>query len=703
MSNKGKGKKGSQGSVFDDERFKHIPHDPRFRGVPHWKRRVGIDKRFRAMFENKDFSSFTTVDPRGRKESIAIQDDMNKIYRFEDDTDNKSNCNNHNSQNHNDQDIGSSDSDSAVPASEEDEDQSQVEQKGKPKTCHSGFEEDKIVSVKEKSFDHDKRAAKEYGIKSEDENEKVLDGDNEDEDEDEEEENRDNVDVGKDESSNDSTAESDDDLDDLDAHVPDLSRGEVLLSSSSDDDSDDDFEGEVDAWSTYYENAKRADEISKRLAVCNMDWDNIKATDLLVLATSFVPSGGIVERVDIYLSDFGKERMRIEDERGPGEIIRSLEADNMQGEEHDQERLRLYQLSRLKYYYAIITCDSPGTSNAIYDACDGMEYEATSNLLDLRFVPDDVTFEEDPIDSASSVASDTYEPLEYTTPALQNSKVRLTWDSDDTTRVKLTRRKFTQDDLRRMDLEAYVASSGSEDDLDDAGDKKDVYKALVGNVRSKLARNESKEMEVTWNTGLEQISADLVTKTIKAKEEASLSVGEKVERLRKEKKKARKKAQRNRRKGATDGIGDEDGGSDADAMSDPFFAEEIAKIEAEGMVKPSPQHNQLQEGNAGHQRRRNPKSKRRREELKRSKDKTTFQEDSRFQALFSSNDFAIDATNAHFESDKKGFQELIGAVERKRRKSAQKPSSPNELRDDTQQAIENIKKRARLSSRKAHQ
>ena len=56
----------------------------------------------------------------------------------------------------------------------------------------------------------------------------------------------------------------------------------------------------------------------------------------------------------------------------------------LQGEEHDEERLRAYQLSRLKYYYAVVTCDSAATANAIYDACDGMEYGASSNIVDLR-------------------------------------------------------------------------------------------------------------------------------------------------------------------------------------------------------------------------------------------------------------------------------------------------------------------------------
>jgi hypothetical protein len=55
----------------------------------------------------------------------------------------------------------------------------------------------------------------------------------------------------------------------------------------------------------------------------------------------------------------------------------------------DQARLRLYERSKLRYYYAIVEFDSVKTATRVYTECDGLEFQLSSCKFDLRFVPDE--------------------------------------------------------------------------------------------------------------------------------------------------------------------------------------------------------------------------------------------------------------------------------------------------------------------------
>lgn len=56
-----------------------------------------------------------------------------------------------------------------------------------------------------------------------------------------------------------------------------------------------------------------------------------------------------------------------------------------------------------RYYYAVVECDSSATADYLYKTCDGVEFERTSNKLDLRFIPDSMEFKHQPRDIATEV------------------------------------------------------------------------------------------------------------------------------------------------------------------------------------------------------------------------------------------------------------------------------------------------------------
>lgn len=51
--------------------------------------------------------------------------------------------------------------------------------------------------------------------------------------------------------------------------------------------------------------------------------------------------------------------------------------------------LRKYEVNKLKYFYAIVTCDTKRTANSIVAEYDNFEFELTNMRLSLSLVPDE--------------------------------------------------------------------------------------------------------------------------------------------------------------------------------------------------------------------------------------------------------------------------------------------------------------------------
>lgn len=59
-------------------------------------------------------------------------------------------------------------------------------------------------------------------------------------------------------------------------------------------------DGEVEHnWGELDKDAETTDEATERLAVLHMDWDRIRAVDLMVLFNSFLPPEGMIKSVTV--------------------------------------------------------------------------------------------------------------------------------------------------------------------------------------------------------------------------------------------------------------------------------------------------------------------------------------------------------------------------------------------------------------------
>lgn len=537
-----------------DPRFANIQSDPRYRLPSKRHTHVKLDKRFAHMLRDEDFSKNAAVDRYGRKlRSDDTKKQLERFYRL---------------------DEGGEDDE------EKEEGEQDAEEDGNMSVDDDVVVEKELRKAEKRGYD----PARDGGFS----------------------------DSSSDESSSEEEEDVEDDVEEV--QFPSQQQSDVPLG-----------------------------DVSRRIAVVNLDWDNIRAQDLMAVFSSFLPPGGSIHKVSVYPSEFGRERMEREEMEGPPkEIFASKKKDEEsdlddsesgseeideeeeeekikqsivkedQGDEFDSAHLRKYQLERLRYFYAILICSSKEVAKHIYDSVDGTEYMSSANFFDLRFVPDETDFSNDtPRDECDRIP-DGYKPSDFVTDALQHSKVKLTWDADDTSRKEAQARAFKggRKEVDENDLKAYLGSDSSDNEGDEdggvevvdatAGDSaivpagpvklskkeaaREKLRALLGFNKEKSATEfKSKgpvgDMEITFSAGLSTAaSGGNVFENEPEKDETTAEKYIRKERERKARRKARMKAARNGEPLPAEGDEDENNAPEASqdetedlGFDDPFF------------------------------------------------------------------------------------------------------------------------------------
>ncbi|KAI8879213.1 hypothetical protein K501DRAFT_325646 [Backusella circina FSU 941] len=673
----------SKTPITKDPRFAKVHNDPRFVRPKKKDNKVKIDKRFASMMTSNDFSSAPRVDKYGRRlKQDTAEKDLKRFYQLESD-----------------------------------------DEEGEEKTLE---ELEKELAEDEDNLQLEKS------------------------DEEKSEESED--------------ASSEDEVALRKGYDPMRGRGEI--SSSESDESDEseeekeDEEDELDEHDAIRDVAEG--EETKRLALVNMDWDKIKAVDILKVLNGFKSDMSIIKSVTIYPSEFGKERITQEDTMGPPKEIFKSEAaldknsddddddevteasliknqlEEGDGQDFDQEALRKYQLDRLKYYYAVIECDTAQTAKHIYQNCDNTEYESSANFFDLRYIPDEMTFDDEPKEVAT-VAPEDYTPTKYTTDALQHTKVSLTWDEDDIDRYQVTRREFTKDDLKQLDFDMYLASSSDEDEEEDIDAVREKYRKLLGSSTDAFddkTNNDDDEgdMEITFTPGLSEAAGAAVKGKNQPEEKEEETSIETYVRKQREKRKAKKEAKKGK-----DSIVDNGEDTDEEMENDPFFKEALDEMENEGLVSKAKDKKKAKkraskeereekareraelellmddDGNEGF----NMKEVLKREKMEKKKKgnkkgKNNLPEDDfeinvtdpRFAAIQDSHHFAIDPTNPQFKKTK-SMKKLMDARQSKMKidkadnDNWKKEKKPEKKKDSLSQLVASVKRKGALDKSKS--
>lgn len=310
---------------MDDPRFARVHTDPRFQRMPKNKAKVSIDSRFAHMFSDKNFSDPLGVDKRGRAKKKKEKQLLQRYYKIDEGEEKDGD--------------GEEEENRVLEKGIEKGRDAKVNGrggKGNERVSKRGQKEkseQKRIGIRGLRKDKKElRAGEISGQKSSPQvsehrrNAETLKGSSDGGTlkpviEEESDESDGEIDLKTSESEEVerqqpvkdvllSSEEGDDSASEVEVSDADLDgvAEQSSSSSSSESEAESDRDEEVEE-----ENVPTTVDETRRIAMMNMDWEHIKAVDLLMLMRSFLPKKGNVKSVTVYPSEFGLEQIKSEE------------------------------------------------------------------------------------------------------------------------------------------------------------------------------------------------------------------------------------------------------------------------------------------------------------------------------------------------------------------------------------------------------
>ncbi|SPJ11283.1 small subunit rRNA processing factor, putative [Plasmodium sp. DRC-Itaito] len=132
-------------------------------------------------------------------------------------------------------------------------------------------------------------------------------------------------------------------------------------------------------------------------------------------------------------------------------------------EDDENEKIRLYQIQRSRYYFALVECYNKEIVEFLYEELNDMDADFCINYLDLRIIDDNCSLDDYKIKESCDKIPENYEFHYSVSTALKHTHAQSTWE-ENPKRKKLLSTKFNEEQLRELDLKEYLANSSSDEE-----------------------------------------------------------------------------------------------------------------------------------------------------------------------------------------------------------------------------------------------